>query len=125
MNGNDIKKGSLVIVIDRESTPPRFCWGLVLTRFPSGDNYDVQTGESPKQKNIFSGDKLILVIQTEKNFANPLEAVEHYKNDILLEITLIAFTSRELAELKRLKTRIERKRRSWLARGVSRLLRRV
>lgn len=94
-------------------------------QFPSGDNYDVQIGDTRVQKKIISGDKLILVVQTDGKFVNPNEAVEHHKNNILLQVALIAFTSREFAELKRLKSMTERKLKSRLKRGLARLFHRV
>lgn len=124
MNDDDIRKGSLVIVIDRDNTPPRICWGLVHNRLPSG-NCDIQIGGSPKQKSIISGDKLILICQTDGKFATPDEAVEHNRNNILLQVALVAFTSREFAELKRLKTMTERKLKGRLKRGLARLFHRV
>lgn len=125
MNDISIQKGSLVIVIDRNSNPPCFCWGIVRKQFPSGDNFDVQIGDSEEQKIIAKGELLIPVIQTEGGFKNPTVAVEYYRDKILLHVALIAFTSRDFQELKRFKARTERTLRNRLRKGWQRLFHRV
>jgi len=112
-------------VIDRNSNPPCLCWGIVRKQFPSGDNYDVQTGDSDKEKVIAGRNLLIPVISTDGKFDNPTEAVKYHLNEIILRVALIAFTSRDFRELKRYKARTERTLKNRLKKGWNRLFHRV
>ncbi len=124
MTTEEIERGTLVIVLEKDRKPPRYCWGLVLKKFPSG-NLDVQIGENKRDTIITSPDQLIFVLNTKRNFGSPDEAVAAHLDEIVLQNTLISLTSRDFQVLRRYKQMAEKKLRKRFRRGLARLLGRV
>ncbi len=124
MTTEEIQRGTLVIVLEKDRKPPRYCWGLVLKKFPSG-NLDVQIGQNKRDTIITSPDQLIFVLDTKRNFESPEEAVAAHLEEIVLQNTLISLTNRDFQVLRRYKRMVERGLRNRARRGLARLFRRV
>lgn len=125
MENQKIEKWDLVIVVERDETPPLICWGLVLTVMPSGKSYDVQIGDTRKDKRFVFKRNLIRVCGTNGKHRNPEEAVRAHLLDILLLITLISLTSRDYAALRRYKQMLEKHKKKTMREWLSILLHRI
>lgn len=125
MENQQIERWDLVIVVERDETPPLICWGLVLAVMPSGKNYDVQIGDTRKDKKFVFRRNLIRVCGTNGKHKNPKEAVMAHLLDILLLVTLISLTSRDYAALRRYKQMLEKHKRTTVRKWLSTLLHRI
>ncbi len=123
MSEHKVEKDDLVIVVDGDHDPRR--WGLVIKEFPSGETLEVQIGEEKSENIIRKRDNLVFVIETNGTFPTPQKALDYYRDQILLDAVLNSITSKELRALKRLKQRIERKRKEGFLGGIGRLIHRV
>ncbi len=123
MSEHKIEKNDLVIVVDNDRDPRQ--WGLVIKEFPSGNALEVQIGEEKSENIIRKHDNLVFVIETDGSFSTPQKALNCYRDQILLDAVLNSITSKELRALKRLKQKIERKRREGFLGGIGRLIHRV
>ena len=123
MSEHKVEKDDLVIVVDGEHEPRR--WGLVIKEFPSGQALEVQIGKGDNENIIRKRDNLVFVFQTDGSFSSPQEALDYHRDQILLDAVLNGITSKDLRALRRLKQRIERRRRQGFLGGIGRLIHRI
>ncbi len=123
MSEHKVEKDDLVIVVDGDHEPRR--WGLVIKEFPSGQALEVQIGKEDNENIIRKRDNLVFVLHTDGSFSNPQEALDCHRDQIILDAVLNGITSKDLRALRRLKQRIERKRRQGFLGGIGRLIHRV
>lgn len=124
MTAEEIKPGTLVIVVEIDQKPPRHCWGLVRKITPNGALI-VQIGKEKDNTIILLPDQLIPILQTSGNCNGPEEAVEAHRSEILLENTLISHTAREIRALRRYKKLVEGTLRRRFAEKIRSWTRRV
>jgi len=115
-----IEVNDFVIVVIPDHNPPIRCWGLVTSRFPSG-NLNVQiedamTGDLAVI--IAKPENLLFVRRTQGEFSTPSLAFAWYNSELALENTLYRILNRETRALLRIERKIARRsderRQSWL-----------
>ncbi len=100
-----IQNNTLVIVMPRNETPEKVCFGVVIRKMPS-KQYEVVIGTSLKglrKKAIFvEPDQLIPVIQTDGSTLSPAKAVRQNWHKIIMHIILRLHTTDGATALQRL-----------------------
>ena len=90
-----VEPGTLSIILPKDNHPSEACWGIVC-RHMLGGNYEVQVGRFRHlrvSRIIVRPEQLVPVYLTNGSFKNPRQAIRHLREQLLLNMLLIFYSS--------------------------------